>query len=206
VTERLPYISVYEAVRLIVAMLPGGEPSAPTLTDEWIRGGYASVEPQGSKLVASYREAIELLAQASRSPNVRITGVSASRRDDGRREIRDEERGLRLEMRRALFATPFGGDPNSFPAFLDPLICAEDLISWINQRIHPPKGGSDKQKRLAVNSAIRQIGVAALIAMSQKDRELKIIKAVAKEHGGLSVSERFVRDRLSEARLGKPSA
>ena len=106
--KAFPDITVYEAVRLIVAMLPGGEPFPLTLTDEWIRGGYSMEEPQGSKLVAIYREAVDLLKRAVRSPDVRITGVSASRRADGRREIRDEERGLRLEIRAALLAALFG--------------------------------------------------------------------------------------------------
>jgi hypothetical protein len=60
-------------------------------------------------------------------------------------------------------------------------------------------------KRHAVNSAIQRLGLTALLLMSQKEREPKIIAAV-KEASGLSVSPRTVRDLLSEARLGKPSA
>ncbi len=198
-TDSAPYIDIFQAIRLIVALLPDGEPLAPVLTDEWIKRGFASVEPEGSKLVAAYRHAIDLLKAAIRSLDVQITGVSAARREEGRRPIRDDERGLRLEIRAGLVATPFGRDPNSLPAFLDPLICAEDLTSWTRERLHPPKAGGNEQKRRAVDDMIKHFGLAALLKLSQAARETKIIDAV-KAESGTSVSERYVRLRVAAAK------
>ncbi len=197
--ESLPYITVYEAVRLIVAMLPGGEPFPPTLTDEWIRGGYAMEEPEGSKLVAIYREAVDLLKRAVRSPDVRITGVSASRRADGRREIRDEERGLRLEMRWGLFR----GDATIAPAFLDPLICADALKREITDLLDPPRFGSNAYKQRAVDQQLTRYA-AALDDMGPEEAVRVITKRVAREHKGLSVGRSMIIERLAD--LKKRSA
>ena len=60
-----------------------------------------------------------------------------------------------------------------------------------------PKFASALHKRMAVDEAIRTIGVAALERMSQKERELTIKEHVAKAYSGLSVTDRYVRKRWS---------
>jgi hypothetical protein len=61
------------------------------------------------------------------------------------------------------------------------------------------KLGSNEHKRQTVDAAIEKFGVNALSKMPQKVRDLMIMDFVKLNHG-LSVSDRYVRKRLSEAR------
>jgi hypothetical protein len=62
------------------------------------------------------------------------------------------------------------------------------------------KLASNERKRLAVDAAIETLGVDVLVAMPQKVREHKIIATVKATEGGLSVTDRYVRERLSNAK------
>jgi hypothetical protein len=59
---------------------------------------------------------------------------------------------------------------------------------------------SHKRKRQAVDAAFRKFGLEALSNMQQKEREEKILEYVKSEYGGLVISDRFIRDRFSEAK------
>jgi hypothetical protein len=50
-----------------------------------------------------------------------------------------------------------------------------------------------------VGAAIRSLGVYALMEMPQKAREQKIGELAKPQLGGLTVSERYVRERLASA-------
>jgi hypothetical protein len=59
--------------------------------------------------------------------------------------------------------------------------------------------GVNEQKRAAVLEAISSIGCDNLRKMQQKNREATIIAMVAQDHGGLEVSDRYVRELFMEA-------
>ncbi len=102
-----PYVDTYEAVRIIVRLLPGGEPLAPRMTDEWIKRGYAAYDDT-PQVKGAYQRAAELLKQVvPSSRDIKITGVS-SVGAQGRRQIADDERSLRLEIREGFLAGESG--------------------------------------------------------------------------------------------------
>jgi hypothetical protein len=73
------------------------------------------------------------------------------------------------------------------------------------ENLWPPPFGiyaqaSHKHKRQAVDAAFRKFGFEALSNMQQKEREEKILEYVKSEYGGLTVSDRFIRDRFSKAK------
>jgi hypothetical protein len=59
--------------------------------------------------------------------------------------------------------------------------------------------GKNERKRQAVDAAIGKFGVDALMVMPQKEREQRIKELAEPELGGLTVSERYVRQRLALA-------
>jgi hypothetical protein len=65
-------------------------------------------------------------------------------------------------------------------------------------RAAEPMAGSNDQKRHAVDSAIKRIGLPVLMGMKQKEREAKIVDFV-KEDNGITVTGRYVRDRVKAA-------
>jgi hypothetical protein len=58
------------------------------------------------------------------------------------------------------------------------------------------------RKRTAVDNAIQTLGVDALLKKPQKVREPEIKKLAESELGGSTVTERYVRNRLAEAKRG----
>ncbi len=58
---------------------------------------------------------------------------------------------------------------------------------------------TNERKRRAVAAAFENMGVASLAEMSQKEREGKVIEFVNR-NAGLTVSDRFVRDRFRDAK------
>jgi hypothetical protein len=63
----------------------------------------------------------------------------------------------------------------------------------------PAEVGSNAHKLQSVSETIKRIGMPALVAMSQKERELKIIKEVKDRHGA-DVSDRYAREHFAEAK------
>ena len=74
-----------------------------------------------------------------------------------------------------------------------------DVLRLWPDPIMLPKWGSHSHKRQATDAAINKLGVAVLARMSQKEREDTILKQVADDNGGLKVSPRYARKRLTEA-------
>ena len=56
------------------------------------------------------------------------------------------------------------------------------------------------RKRRAVAAAFENMGVASLAEMSQKEREGKVIEFVERNHNGLTVTGRYVRERFATER------
>ena len=110
----MTYVGIYEALRIIVRTLPGGEDLA-VMNDGWIRrSGVAFLPPEGAYLVPIFQRAVALLEQSIQSPDVDVIVCE--------RKIAPHERGYRLELREAMLIHPFGRAP-----LTDILICVDDL-------------------------------------------------------------------------------
>ena len=220
IEARPPYVGIPDAIRLLVGLLPEGNSVVHILTGEWISRGYASLFPPppnpedaddptsrklygpnwrivGPKAIAAFRRAAALLKEAVLSPEVKFTGASAG---GDRRQLRDDERGLRLEIREGLLATPYGKSPAHHPAFLQVEVCAEDLLRWANRRLASSLAVGREGKNKAVDAVIKKIGLPALIHDGQKVREQRVIQELKQEYNGLSVTDRFVRKRIKAIR------
>jgi hypothetical protein len=188
-TMTAPYIGLWPAIRLIVAeKLPGGPEQAAQMTDGVIR---ASAWDQSSPVLESFRAAARALKDAVLDTSVHMTGVAPA----GRRQIEDFERGNHwLDLRGNVFAGQ--------PPFLAPEFCVPDLrrvVARVAEPVLPAGMGGNVHKRQSVHAEIKRLGIAALVAMSQKERELKIIEAVKELHGE-DVSDRYVRELYAEAK------
>jgi hypothetical protein len=124
------HVSIYEALRVIVRTLPGGEELAG-MNDEWIRrGGVAVLPPEGAHLRPIFRSAVALLGQAIQSRGVDVIVCD--------RKIEAHERGYGLNLREAMLIHPFGRPP-----LTDVLICSEDL-----ERFAAPPAIAEPPKRV----------------------------------------------------------
>jgi hypothetical protein len=70
-----------------------------------------------------------------------------------------------------------------------------------NARSAPPhKLGKNERKRLAVDAAIKELGVDVFADMTQKARRQAVEQRAGPKLGGLTVSDRYVSERLTVAK------
>jgi hypothetical protein len=88
------------------------------------------------------------------------------------------------------------------PALFGPSAHQPTSVAHVREGAHSPAPlGKYERKRLAVDAAIRNFGVGALTEMPQKAREQTIKELAESQLGELTVSTRYVRERLASAAL-----
>lgn len=164
--REMPYVSIYEALRVIVRRLPGGSELAG-MNDEWIRrGAVAFMGIEGAYLVSIFQRAVALLKQSIQSPDVDVIVCE--------RKIAPHERGYRLELRQAMLIHPFGRPP-----LTGILICAGDLERFVAPRDEPPgqavAAQADEPRRFPGRPSARRQIVAKMrerFAAGEADKSL----------------------------------
>jgi hypothetical protein len=154
---------------------------------------WRSIQP---RVIAAFWKAEYLLHQIL--PTSRVEGYGAS--DDAPSVIRKiaphDWSSLRLNVNRGIL------EAAEFPSIRRVQIHRVNLISEVTAHLCPPKWGSNKYKRGAVDAAIAELGVLRLAAMAQAGREQMVIDRVKEKHNGLLVTDRYVRDRWRRSRKG----
>jgi hypothetical protein len=138
--------------------------------------------------------AMNLLRDLLRTGSVPLTGKcqgEPSRRGVTVLELQD----YYIDIGAGEMSSPLGGTAADFPKITGLRVSAGDLARGLASLCdsHEPKTLSEK-KRAATKQAIELIGRPKLEGLSQKEREASIIERVHKDHDGLFVGERFVRD------------
>jgi hypothetical protein len=145
----MAYVSLYEAIRVIVLTTPDAA-IAETMTDAWIKRGAPAVETSGARrLVPSppFQHAARILKQAIKSTDVRVMAMV----NGTERAIAEHERDYQLEIVRAVLLHPFGRPP-----IRDILINADDLRRFALKLVKAPETASAEARAIG--------GLAAILA------------------------------------------
>ena len=166
-TEQRPYVSLVEAIRVVVRLMSDGNRLAEFMTDEWIKEGYHRWQSERyddddpimvslygpdwrewrPKTLAAYGAACGILEKVLRREKITGEGVSCAEPEKGPRAItRAEWSNRQIELRRNLLATPPEVTLTDRPAIRDVQVCVEDLkrecrphVKALPAAICPPK-------------------------------------------------------------------
>jgi hypothetical protein len=167
--EGPPYVSLLEAIRVVVRLMSNGKRLAEFMTDAWIKEGYHRWQSErydddpimfslyGSdwrewrpKTLAAYGAACGILEKVLRRENITGEGVSCTEPENGSRPITKKEWStLQIELKRNLLVTPLHAQLSDRPAIRDVQVRVEDLkrecraeVKALPAAIRPPKSNT----------------------------------------------------------------
>lgn len=147
------------------------------------------------RVIGAFEKAVGLLRQLARTGRIHGVGISDATPKPGRRDItQDEWSSLRLNIPRGTL------EATDLPTIRRVLPKREQVVGEATSRLMPPEWGSNEHKHLAVEQAIDALTIPFLARMSLVIRELAVITHVAEANGGLTVTDRYVRELWKEAK------